>query len=78
MSIKPSIARWSLTDSIRATNRLIHDYVAGDKKLQYVDVFTPMLDASGQVRRELFVADGLHMNARGYSIWRGLIQPVLR
>jgi lysophospholipase L1-like esterase len=52
--------------------------VAGDKKLQYVDVFTPMLDASGQVRRELFVEDGLHMNARGYSIWRGLIQPVLR
>jgi lysophospholipase L1-like esterase len=78
VSIKPSIARWNMTDSIRATNRLIQDYVVTDKKLQYVDVFTPMLDASGQVRRELFVADGLHMNARGYSIWRGLIRPVLR
>lgn len=78
VSIKPSIARWSMTDSIRATNRLIQDYVGTDKKLQYVDVFTPMLDASGQVRRELFVADGLHMNARGYSIWRRLIQPTLR
>jgi lysophospholipase L1-like esterase len=78
VSIKPSIARWSMTDSIRATNRLIQDYVGTDKKLQYIDVFTPMLDASGQVRRELFVADGLHMNARGYSIWRRLIQPTLR
>ena len=78
VSIKPSIARWSMTDSIRVTNRLIRDYVSKDRKLQYIDVFTQMLDASGQVRRELFVEDGLHMNARGYSIWRELIQPTLR
>jgi lysophospholipase L1-like esterase len=78
VSIKPSILRWSLTDSIRAANRLIRDYVRKDKKLQYVDVFTPMLDATGQVKRELFVEDGLHMNATGYAIWRGLIRPTLR
>jgi lysophospholipase L1-like esterase len=78
VSIKPSIARWSLTDSIRAANRLIRDYVSKDKQLQYVDVFTPMLDASGQIRRELFVEDGLHMNAQGYAIWRRLILPALK
>ena len=78
VSIKPSIARWSLTDSIRVANRLIRDYVSKDKQLQYVDVFTPMLDASGQIRRELFVEDGLHMNAQGYAIWSRLIQPALR
>lgn len=78
VSIKPSIARWSMTDSIRVTNRLIQDCVGRDKQLQYVDVFTPMLDASGQVRRELFVEDGLHMNARGYAIWSTLIKPALR
>jgi lysophospholipase L1-like esterase len=78
VSIKPSIARWSLTDSIRVTNRLIRDYVDKDQQLQYVDVFTPMLGASGQIRRELFVEDGLHMNAQGYAIWRKLIQPALR
>jgi lysophospholipase L1-like esterase len=78
VSIKPSIARWALTDSIRAANRLIRDYVGKDKTLQYIDVFTPMLDASGQVRRELFVEDGLHMNASGYAIWRKLILPTLR
>lgn len=78
VSIKPSILRWSLTDSIRAANRLIRDYVGKDQTLQYVDVFTPMLDASGLVKRELFAEDGLHMNALGYSIWRALIQPTLR
>jgi lysophospholipase L1-like esterase len=78
VSIKPSIARWSLTDSIRAANRLIRDFVGNDKKLQYIDVFTPMLDASGHLRPELYVADGLHMTPRGYAIWRELIQPTLR
>jgi lysophospholipase L1-like esterase len=78
VSIKPSIARWALTDSIRAANRLIQDYVGKDKTLQYIDVFTPMLDASGQFRRELYVEDGLHMNASGYAIWSRLIKPALR
>jgi lysophospholipase L1-like esterase len=78
VSIKPSIARWGLTDSIRVANRLIRDYVRKDRKLQYIDVFTPMLDGSGQIRRELFVEDGLHMNATGYAIWSRLIKPTLR
>jgi lysophospholipase L1-like esterase len=78
VSIKPSILRWALTDSIRAANRRIRDYVRKDKKLQYVDVFTPMIDGSGQVRHELFGEDGLHMNASGYAIWRRLIRPTLR
>jgi lysophospholipase L1-like esterase len=33
---------------------------------------------SGQPRRELFLEDGLHMNAKGYAIWRDLVTPVLR
>jgi lysophospholipase L1-like esterase len=77
VSIKPSIARWALTDSIRAANRLIRQFVATDRKISYVDVFTPMLGARGQIRRELFVEDGLHMNARGYAIWSKLIRPTL-
>jgi len=78
VSIKPSVARDSLMGKIRATNRLISNFTRTDKRLGYVDVFTPMLDASGRPRRELFLEDGLHMNARGYVIWRDRIMPVLR
>jgi lysophospholipase L1-like esterase len=78
VSIKPSIARDSLTGKIRETNRLISNFTRTDKRLGYVDVFTPMLDASGRPRRDLFLGDGLHMNARGYAIWREKIMPVLR
>jgi lysophospholipase L1-like esterase len=78
VSIKPSIARWGIVDKMRQTNGLVRDYTRADSKLVYVDVFTPMLDDSGQPRRELYLEDGLHMTPAGYAIWRELIAPVIR
>jgi len=78
VSIKPSLARWNIVDKFREANQLIRDYARTDDRLVYVDVFTPMLDASGQPRRELFLEDGLHMTPAGYAIWRELIAPVIR
>lgn len=78
VSIKPSIARWNIVDKMRAANQLVRDYVRMDGRLAYVDVFTPMLDASGQPRRELYLEDGLHMTPAGYAIWRDLIGPMIR
>ena len=34
-----------------------------------------MLDAEGNPRRELFVADALHLNADGYALWQSVIAP---
>jgi len=78
IAIKPSILRENIIDKIRATNQLIRDYIATDPRLAYVDVFTPMLNSSGHPRRELFLEDGLHMNAKGYAIWRDRVAPVIR
>jgi len=78
VAIKPSIARWNIVDKMRAANQLVRDYVSTDDRLAYVDVFTPMLDASGQPRRELYLEDGLHMTPAGYAIWRDLIAPAIR
>jgi imidazolonepropionase-like amidohydrolase/lysophospholipase L1-like esterase len=78
ISIKPSIARLALTDQIRETNRLVRDYVKTDGTLRYVDVFSAMLDANGQPRRELYREDGLHMTPAGYALWRDALAPTLR
>ncbi len=78
VSIKPSIARWNIVDKMRQANSLVRDYTRTDPRLAYVDVFTPMLDASGQPRRELYLEDGLHMTPAGYAIWRDVIAPVIR
>jgi lysophospholipase L1-like esterase len=77
IAVKPSIARQAILDRFRETNRLVRLYAATDPSLRFVDVFTPMLDSLGQPRRDLFLEDGLHMNAAGYAIWRDLLTPVV-
>jgi lysophospholipase L1-like esterase len=77
VSIKPSIARQSLIKQMKATNDLVRKYTATDPKLLYIDVFTPMLDSTGKPRDELLDTDKLHLNARGYALWRDLLTPVV-
>lgn len=78
ISIKPSPARSALLPRIRATNALIRAYVDQHPNLGYIDIFTPMLDALGQPRAELFRADALHLNATGYALWKAVIAPYVQ
>jgi lysophospholipase L1-like esterase len=78
VSIKPSPSRRSYSERVRETNRQIRAATAGDSLQTYVDVFTPMLDPTGQPRPELFQADSLHMTRAGYLLWRSLLAPVVR
>ncbi|MBT2746730.1 MULTISPECIES: SGNH/GDSL hydrolase family protein [unclassified Lysobacter] len=73
VSIKPSPSRSALLPQVRQANSLIHDYIRGARGVDYLDVFTPMLDPAGEPRPELFVADRLHMNAEGYAIWTRVV-----
>lgn len=77
ISIKPSLARWKLVDRMREANRLVQQIAAGDPRLTYVDVFPLMLGPDGKPRPDLFVADGLHMTAAGYAIWKKALAPFL-
>ena len=77
VSIKPSISRWGKVALMREANRLIRDHVAKDRRLGYVDIFDAMLGADGKPRPELFEADGLHMTAAGYAIWRDKVAAAL-
>jgi lysophospholipase L1-like esterase len=77
VSIKPSPARRVYIDRMRETNQRIRAETARDSLQTYVDVFTPMLDATGQPRPELFGADSLHMTRAGYLLWRALLAPVV-
>lgn len=78
ISCKPSPSRAKLMAVQREANALIRAEATKQKRIAFVDVFTPMLDASGQPRVELFTQDRLHMNAAGYAIWRDAIAPYLQ
>lgn len=77
LSIKPSLARAAQLDAQREANALVRKAAADMPEVDYIDVFTPMLDAHGQPRAELFGDDGLHMNAGGYALWRRIVAPYL-
>lgn len=77
ISNKPSPSRAHLLAAQREANSLIHQDIATMKRVQFIDVFTPMLDGSGQPRAELFIEDRLHMNRIGYGVWRQVVAPYL-
>lgn len=78
IAIKPSPARSGLLVKAREANAMIRDYAAGQSGVEFIDVFTPMLDAKGRPRPELFGPDALHMNRAGYALWRERVAPHLR
>lgn len=77
LSIKPSPSRWKLAARIRETNARIAEFIAGDKRLHFIDVFPSMLGDDGQPRKELFREDGLHLNAEGYRLWASAVRATL-
>jgi lysophospholipase L1-like esterase len=77
ISIKPSPSRINIQPKVIEANRLIKIFLNSKDRTSFVDVYTPMLNADGSMRSELFIEDKLHMNAKGYEIWQKLIQPYL-
>jgi lysophospholipase L1-like esterase len=77
VSMKPSPSRWVLRRKFIAGNRWIEQFLRGQKGCSFVDVWASMLNENGQPKPEIYVADKLHMNARGYRIWQPLIEKAL-
>jgi len=77
VSIKPSPSRWKLEQKFLKANRLIKRYLKRDAAATYVNIHNAMLLPDGSVNPELFIKDNLHMNAKGYTIWQNIIEPIL-
>lgn len=78
VSIKPSVARWKLESRMVETNRLIELFLKHQKNTHFIDVHHAMLDEQGQVFKNIFIQDNLHMNPKGYAIWQKIIAPYLK
>ncbi len=73
ISIKPSPLRAELMPRAREANALLAGYLRTLPHSDYIDIFTPMLDAQGAPQGELFGPDRLHMSETGYRLWRSVI-----
>jgi lysophospholipase L1-like esterase len=77
VSIKPSPSRIKLKPEMEEANTLIRDFLSKKKRTDFIDVYHPMLLADGRPNPSLFLSDSLHMNAKGYAIWKKTIEPYL-
>lgn len=73
----PNPARWRIVDKVKEFNELARDYCAGHN-LTFINVFPLMLGPDGLPKPDIFREDKLHMNAKGYAIWRQVVAPALR
>src|SRR5262249_31231430 len=78
MSIKPSYLRWAQWPAMQEANALIQNWVKTQQRVQYVDVAMPLFDPkTGELPRDEFVEDGLHMTPKGYVVWTSVMKPIL-
>lgn len=77
IAIKPSIKRWNYWPKLNEANIKLEKFISKQDNYYFVDVAAPMLDDKGIVLQDIFIEDNLHMNAKGYEIWKNTLAPVL-
>lgn len=77
VSMKPSPSRVKYLPKMKEGNRLIREFLKKDQSLSaYLNVYDPMMK-KGKPDESLFLEDMLHMNEKGYAIWKKIITPYL-
>jgi lysophospholipase L1-like esterase len=72
-----SVGRKALARSYQRVNVLLARMLRRYDHARLVDVTTPTLDRRGLPRGELFRADSIHLNPKGYAVWTEALRPVL-
>ena len=78
ISMKPSPSRERLMPKMLVANLAIKNFLKKKRKTGFIDVYHKMLLADGKPMPDIFRDDKLHMNAKGYAIWKKAIEPWLK
>jgi lysophospholipase L1-like esterase len=77
ISIKPSPSNLKLMSKADSANRAIKLFISSERNAAFVDVYHAMLGGNGRPLPSIFLSDSLHMNEKGYAIWKKEIEPYL-
>lgn len=78
IAIKPSVQRWKNWEAMKKANAIVQAYCEKTPGATYLDIVTPALTAEGKPDPTTFREDGLHLNTKGYAIWKDVIRgPVV-
>ena len=77
IEITPTSSRWKAWPQIIKANNLIKDYSTPEKNLYFIKTDFAFLGSNGKPKDELFRSDLLHLNEKGYEVWKGIIRQEL-
>lgn len=77
LSVKPSVARLAYWDQAQALTARYQAIAAAHPKVYTIDVVSPFMDEDGEVMRDIFINDNLHLNDKGNEIWGRAIKAGL-
>lgn len=77
ISVKPSVKRAPRIEVFREANAGLRKLCESDERLGVIDVFSPLLDRPAGPPPDIFAEDRLHLNEKGYAIWRSAIREAL-
>jgi lysophospholipase L1-like esterase len=78
VSARPSLARESMKAKQQDLNQRIANIAAKKKGHYVIDMHSPFYNADGTLMQDIFVADRLHLNEKGYVIFAKQIQNFLQ
>ncbi len=73
LSIKPSPARWEHWPQMLEVNNSMKKFCLKKTNAYFIDVSKSMIDSLGNIKKELFVKDGVHLNKNGYKLWTDIV-----
>lgn len=77
ISIKPSLERQEHLHSIQSINNAMCNLTKERAYLTQIRLHEALLDLNQNLRKDVLLQDGLHLNDEGYLILKGLVQQAL-
>lgn len=74
ISIKPSLSRWNIIESLKYTNYLIENEITKNlSNWTFINVFNKMIDKNGYPKKEYYDHDDLHLSPEGFELWKQML-----
>jgi len=73
VSLKPSPGRMRYWPKMKKVNEFLKKFAGEHENCFYIDGASCFLDEKGDVKKEYFIYDGVHLNKAGYKLWSKII-----
>lgn len=74
ISIKPSLTRWNIIESLKFTNYLIENEINRmNNNWNFINIYNRMVDKNGYPKKEYLANDDLHLSEEGYELWKQIL-----